>query len=241
MTGTMTGLPADPFRATDPDREVPVPPAAGEADLLYLWARLGAVEWRVRQALAAATADDPDPHDPYRGLYLTAEAVQRVLDAPRQPPLFPPRDDLNLEAFAAEVPPPGPRLTTLTGNFSLDPLDVELLLVALAPEVDPRFERLYGYLNDDVTRRHATVGLALRLCGEPVAGPGRFRLAPTAPLVTGGLVEVRNPAEPGLARVLRVPDRVVAHLLGDDVPDPSVTGLIRVVPRDGSGGVLCRP
>lgn len=236
---TTTGMPADPFRVPGADERVSAPPVGatsvtGEADLLYLWARLGVVEWRVRQALADEAADDPDPRDPYRGLYLTAEAVQRVLDSPRQPPLFPPRDDLDLEMFAAAVPPPGPRLTALIGNFGLELMDVELLLVALAPDVDPRFERLYGYLNDDVTRRRATVGLALRLCGVPAAGPGRFRLAAGAPLVAGGLVEVRNPAEPGLARALHVSDRVVAHLLGDDAPDPSVAGLIRVVPQDGA-------
>ena len=37
--------------------------------------------------------------------------------------------------------------------------------VALAPDLDRRFERLYGYLNDDVTRRRATIGLSLELCG----------------------------------------------------------------------------
>ncbi|MEU4746606.1 hypothetical protein AB0G02_39960, partial [Actinosynnema sp. NPDC023658] len=71
---TMTGLPEDPFRV-----EAPAPPVApgpdrrpsgvGEADLLYLWARLGVVEWRVRQALAAAAADDPHPPDPNPRLY----------------------------------------------------------------------------------------------------------------------------------------------------------------------------
>ncbi|WP_367129460.1 AAA family ATPase [Saccharothrix sp. HUAS TT1] len=205
--------------------------AAREADLVYLWARLGAVERRVRRAVDEALSADPDPHDPYRGLYLTDEAVRRVLDSPRRPPDLPPEDRLALERCAAAVPPPGPRLTTLADDFGLGPLDVELLLVAMAPDVDARFEQLYGYLNNDVLRRRATVDLALRLCGEPAAGPGRFRLAATAPLVAGGLVEVLEPTAPALSRVLRVPDRVVAHLLGHDVPDPVVTGLARVVPR----------
>ena len=51
--------------------------------------------------------------------------------------------------------------------FALDPLDVDLLLVALAPDLDARFERLYGYLHDDVTRRRASIGLALELVGLP--------------------------------------------------------------------------
>ncbi|MFC5058254.1 ATP-binding protein [Saccharothrix xinjiangensis] len=207
--------------------------SAREADLVHLWARLGAVERRVRLAVEARSADTA-LDDPYRGLYLTAELVQQVLDAPRQPALFPPEEEPDPDVPAASAPGRGPRLVALARDFDLTPLDVELLLVAVAPDVDARFERLYAYLNDDVTRRRATVGLALRLCGAPAAGPGRFRLAPTAPLVAGGLVEVHDRDAPALSRVLRVPDRVVAHLLGDDAPDPAVAGLARLVPPGGS-------
>ena len=39
-------------------------------------------------------------------------------------------------------------------------------MIALAPEIDLRYERLYAYLHDDVSRRHPSVDLALNLdCG----------------------------------------------------------------------------
>jgi hypothetical protein len=183
-----------------------------------LWRRLAAVEQRVREAVAVRRAADPMPDDPYRGLYLTPEAVERILDTPRQP-------DSYLEAGDPE---PGSRLGLLAERFGLAPLDVELLLVAMAPDVDARFEWLYGYLNDDVTRRRATVGLALELCGQPAAGPARFRFAS---LITGGLLEVPEPTLPALSRELRVPDRVLAHLLGGDTPEPAVARVARIVPR----------
>ena len=198
-------------------------------DLAYLWARLGAVEWRVRRAVAVRMADDPAPDDPHRGLYLTADAVRRVLDGHPEP-LPPPDADPDLDVLASMVPEPGPRLLTLARRFGLEPVDVEFLLVAMAPDVDARFERLYGYLNDDVTRRRATVGLALELCGLPAAGAGRFRFAASAPLVATGLVEVRDDGLPALSRALRLPDRVVAHLLGDDEPDPAIGATARVAP-----------
>ena len=76
------------------------------------------------------------------------------------------------EAAGADV-----RLRRLVRSFDLEPLDVELLLVALAPDLDPRFERLYGYLHDDVSRRRASIGLALELVGAGGAsGAGRARL-----------------------------------------------------------------
>lgn len=185
-----------------------------------LWERLGHVERRVRIAVALRHETDPSPDDPLRGQYLTPAGAQRVLDSRDA---FLPVPDLGPDA-----PPGRGRIAELAERFGLTGPDVDLLLVALAPDVDARFERLYGYLNDDLTRRRATIGLALELCGLPGAGPGRFRFTPSAPLVASGLVEVLDPELPLLSRVLRVPDRITAHLLGDDAVDARLHGLVRV-------------
>ncbi|MFI0466248.1 ATP-binding protein [Saccharopolyspora sp. 5N102] len=204
-------------------------------DLDYLWARLGLIERRVREVVATRRAADPQPDDPYRGLYVTPDDVDRILASPAKSWAATRDDDpaaAELDALAAAVPDPGPRLLRLAEDFSLAPLDLELLLVAMAPDVDVRFEPLYGYLNDDVTRRRPTTGLALELCGVPAAGDGRFRFASGAPLVAGGLLEVQEPERPALSRTLRVPDRVVAHLLGNDDIDPHVARLAHFAHAD---------
>ncbi|MEE1783218.1 ATP-binding protein [Streptomyces sp. SP17BM10] len=195
------------------------PPHTG-APAGHLWERLHRVEQRVRTAVHERRAVDPDPDDPYRGQYLGPEAVERIL-----------------AAFAAtgsdghddstDPPPPGSRLARLSAAFGLLPVDLDLLLVALAPDLDARFEQLYGYLNDDLTQRRPTIGLALDLCGLPAAGPGRLRFSARAPLIAGGLLEITEPERPLLSRALRVPDRVTAHLLGDDEPDDALAGLAR--------------
>jgi hypothetical protein len=189
----------------------------------HLWDRLGAVEARVREAVAARRDGDPDPDDPYRGQYLTPEAVARILDEP---------GGLGLPAQGAWEPPAGSVLDGLVRRFGLSPLDLDLLLIALAPDLDPRFERLYGYLNDDLTRRRPTVGLALELCGLGGVSSARFRLAPGAPLIAGGLVDVTEAERPPLSRVLVVPDRVTGHLLGDTRPDARLTGVLGEVRED---------
>ncbi|MGW2486291.1 ATP-binding protein [Streptomyces sp. NPDC001606] len=186
-----------------------------------LWARLRLVEERVRQAVAARRAVDPDPDDPYRGQYLSPEAVQRILDPPA---------GLGLPGHTPLPAPTGSVLGTLAARFALSPLDLDLLLVAVAPDLDARFERLYGYLNDDLTRRRPTVGLALELCGCAAASTARFRLSPAAPLIASGLLEITEPDRPVLSRTLTVPDRVTAHLLGDTHPDTRLTGVL-----DGEG------
>ncbi|MFD7425594.1 ATP-binding protein [Streptomyces sp. NPDC059818] len=183
----------------------------------HLWARIRLIEERVRQAVAARRAADPDPDDPYRGQYFTPEAITRILDDP---------GGLDVPAHEPWQPPPGSVLEGLAVRFCLSPLDLDLLLIAVAPDLDARFERFYGYLNDDLTRRRPTVGLALELCGLAGATAARFRLAPGAPLVDGGLLEVTEPERPPLSRVLAVPDRVSGHLLGNARPDARLAGVL---------------
>ncbi|MFT2019999.1 ATP-binding protein [Streptomyces sp. 796.1] len=204
----------------------------GEA-VPYLWRRLRLVEERVRVAVAARRAGDPDPDDPYLGQYLSPEAAARVLAEPA--------DRFGLPAPPAAHPPPGSVIERLAGAFGLAPIDVDLLLIAVAPDLDTRFERLYGYLNDDLTRRRPTVGLALELCGHGGASAVRFRLAAGAPLLAGGLVEVGEPERPPLSRVVSVPDRVTAHLLGHDAPDGALLPVLgEDVPDPAVDGVRVR-
>ena len=201
-----------------------------DPSLAYLLGRAGLAEDRVRLLVQERRADDPAPDDPFRGLYVSDETVDRLLDGG-------PAGSLNYDdearaatedaADEAEAAGHPIRLRDLARAAGLTDLDVELLILALLPDLDTRFERLYGYLNDDVTRRRASVGLALALAGESaMSAAARGRLELTRPLVSHGLVLVEDHDRPFLTRGLRVPDRVVAHLLGDDVPDPSLAGLL---------------
>lgn len=210
--------------------------AAGQpgASLGHLLARLGIVESRVRRAVELRRAEDPEPNDPFRGLYLSDEAVDRLLAA-GQAPLAPAPVETASQAETAHAEEAGVdlRLPRLARDFGLTPFDVEVLLVAMAPDVDVRFESLYGYLNNDVTRRRASVGLALALCGVPeAAAAARARFTAHGPLVSGGLVVIEDPERPLLSRALRVPDRVVSHLLGDDAPDPSLVDVLGSPPPE---------
>ena len=205
-----------------------------DASVRHLAARLELVEARIRVAVARRRATDPDPDDRFRGLYVSDVQVDEML-AGVQAPLLPPAPDaeatarleaVEADAVAAEAAGVDVRLSRLVRSFALEQLDVELLLVALAPDLDPRFERLYGYLHDDVSRRRASIGLALELVGAGGAsGAGRARLGPSGPLVAGGLLVVEDIDRPFHTRALRVPDRVAGHLVGDDTTDPLVAAL----------------
>jgi Winged helix domain, variant/ATPase family associated with various cellular activities (AAA) len=205
--------------------------AVADPSLKHVLRRLELVEARVRAAVARRRTTDPESDDRFRGLYISPTHVDRLL-ADRAAPAAPDpaaakaREDIEAAADAAEKEGADLRLRRLARNFRLDEIDIELLLIAMAPDVDARFERLYGYLQDDVSRRRASVGLGLELCGLPSSGAyARSRLAAGAPLVDEYLVLVEESERPVLTRSVRVPDRVTAHLLGSDMPDAVVAGL----------------
>jgi hypothetical protein len=212
----------------------------------YLQSRLEVVEARVRFLVNARRGVDPDPDDAFRGLYVSDDQVDRMLD-PAGPEAPAPwthgfvREDLEEWADRQEAEGRELRLRALCRNFGLDGWDLEILLIALAPDLDSRFERLYGYLNDDVSRRRATIGLTLELCGLSLrdnleASEVLGRVHPGAALVAGGLLLVEEPDRPLLTRPLRVPDRVIAHLLNDDRPHPSIAEFLTEHPPVSSSG-----
>ncbi|MFF0969795.1 ATP-binding protein [Streptomyces sp. NPDC003283] len=224
--------------------------AVAPADALLT--RLAALRDRVALLVGRRSADDPTADDPLRGLYLSQDAVRHLLHP--APPAAEPADAHGDGSAAPALTDGGPdspycpdgpggpggrsgpggrddRLARLAARLGLGELDTALLLVALAPDLDRSFEPLYGYLNDDVSRRRATVALALDLCGVPVhSASARARLHPGAPLSALGLLTVEEPERPFLSRSLRVPDRLVSHLLGDDTPDAALAGQLRALP-----------
>ena len=222
------------------------PAAAPEVPLL---ARLARLRERVAALVEARSADDPTAADPLRGLYLSDEAVRHHVQrgtgpGPAEPGIPEGADAADVEDAVDGTPsdgeragdaPAGPgaedRLHRLALRLGLTSFDVSVLLIAVAPDLDRGFEPLYGYLNDDVSRRRATVGLALDLCGLPTThADARGAFHRTAPLAACGLLVVEDPERPFLSRSLRVPDRVAAHLLGDDTPDAALDGYVRGLP-----------
>ncbi|HVT16396.1 MAG TPA: AAA family ATPase [Thermoanaerobaculia bacterium] len=179
--------------------------------------------------------DDPD-----------AAAVGRALaNAERQ------AAELRRELAEAGTPP---ALDLLVDMLGLSPFEREVLLLALAPEVDPGFERLYAYVQDDASHKQATPHLALSLYGGGPPGgsggsgdpgdpadpgnPGRHperradreAFQPQAPLRRLCLI-AGEPGAPGTAaaRPFRLDERMAAYLLGVNRIDERAAALLRPV------------
>ena len=136
---------------------------------------------------------------------------------------------------------PGPsgedRLAGLADVFGLDPVDVDLVTIAAAPDLDANLALAFGLLRGGQAPARASVGLALELLGLPtVSGAGRAHLGAGALARRRGLLEVSSD-EPWLLRELCLPDRVLDHLLGVDEIDPDVAPVVIVpVPIAGLDG-----
>ena len=107
------------------------------------------IDRRVMAAVERVASSDPNPADPFRGLYIS--------------------DDRALELTRGDsVSDADDRLAHVTRALGLDLLDAAVLAICAAPELNPRYGRLYAYLQDDVTRKLPSP----RLVGHLLSGDG---------------------------------------------------------------------
>ncbi len=112
-------------------------------------------------------------------------------------------------------------LFRLAQTFRLSAWEEEVLVLCLAPELDRRYERAYGYLHDDINRRQPSIELALALLGDDLAtrAAGRAALGEQATLVRAGLVLAAHEnqddgASARLSQSIRLDSRISDVLLG---------------------------
>lgn len=127
-------------------------------------------------------------------------------------------------------------LPLLAERLGLSDFETDALLVCLASELRRRYDRVYAYLQDDVTRLRPSVDLVLDLLcdGEAERWAARAWLAPTARLFEAGILQpVDDPQSPsgssGLARMLRLDPRILHFLLGHGGTDARLDGRVRLL------------
>lgn len=214
---------------------------------------LALLDIRIRE-MAALAEKGRGKEEPFRGLAISPSEVEALF---RRPP-GPPRAWGKREAGSA------PRIKALKGRiedrksgarpangdlrlerlarlFDLTRRDVEILLIALAPEVDPRYETFYAFLQDDVTRKFPSVDLALNLLSSSLDDKIRLRrrFEPGAPLMKKRLLSLHGdgpgPHPPLLRRHIKIDDRVASYLLGSDEMD---SRLFHCAVMEGPGAPL---
>lgn len=131
-------------------------------------------------------------------------------------------------------------LIQLARTFKLSPFETQAVVICLAPELNRKYDRLYAYLQDDITRKKPSVDLVLTLlCSNKGDRPSphpsarwqaRAYFAETAPLFHSGMLRpIDDPQSPSgasdLGRFLRLDERILSYLLGNYQIDGRLTNL----------------
>jgi AAA+ superfamily predicted ATPase len=203
-----------------------------------LLAALAYVDLRIRWAVLRARAHGLNPDDEFRGLYISETQVDALLACDLGDSLWPApngqmaelaqwpallaeaRHRWQARTAAGRAAGCEMRLDELVTAFALSPAEVDAFLISLAPELDPRYERLFAYLQDDVTKKRPAVDLVLNLLTDSFDEKLHLRrlfyddgrLLQSRLLVLFADGGAREPTL--LAHYLRPASRVVEHLLG---------------------------
>lgn len=134
----------------------------------------------------------------------------------------------------------------LARQFQLSPLEADILLLLLATEVDGELLQACACLHDDPARRWLTPGLLWRLLAlDPAAPEARAPFAPGRPFLQRRLVlapaQINNYPVPLLERPLKLDDRLVAYLLGEETLDPTLAGAVALLPAGETDGLPAVP
>lgn len=119
-----------------------------------------------------------------------------------------------IESEAREALADDPLWRHVSQEFSLSDFEQDALLLALAPELHPKYETLYAYLNNDVTRKFPTVDLALRLFSDGQDERIRQALSPSGQLLAAHLLEFDEDSRLSLGSCFNIAPALSHHLLG---------------------------
>lgn len=178
-----------------------------------------------------ANETDLDTHS-FPGLTISKSELARLLE--REPgtaaftgddvlfdePLLDPSDNSNSE------------LMLLAREYDLSSFDVDVILIALATEVDRSYEKVFGYLQDDITCKRPTVDLALNLLCPSTRDRqiGLTHFLPDGPLIRHKLLQ--PDPEHGrsiLARELRLDQSIINLLLGVKALDSRLADFCQLI------------
>ena len=204
-----------------------------------------------RALLVARRSDSAQTADEFRGLVISEPEIDALVQAPdffgerwrRQDAV---RDELaaidqKLENMGRDIDARRKlseearqwlALPALARRFNLSPAEVDVLLLTIAVELEPHYETLYAYLQNDVTRKHPSINLALNLIcrSEREKLDARILFAPSAALFANRLLEMATEPHdrdaPLLRKFLKIDEAIIAFLLDQPPTTAGVAALI---------------
>ena len=117
-------------------------------------------------------------------------------------------------------------LYQLSCFFHLTSFELDIILICLAPEVDIKYEKLYAYLHDDITKKNPSVQLIMDILCNTIEERNNARVyfPPQSPLIHYHLIRVDEDSQQKsfLSRYLQIDDRIVNFLLEYNIVDSHI-------------------
>jgi hypothetical protein len=167
--------------------------------------------------------------DPFRGLYIEESDV-RLLFTDATPAL-------RQHGPLAE----GSNFAGLASIYGLTARDLDVLLIALAPELDSRYERIYAYLQDDVSRKRPSIELIISLLiDSSLATASAYEwFGGSNALRRYEIIRVSDDSVPMARREVSVHPRIAAYLCGIDEIDDELSSFCRPIRPEAFRTTLC--
>ncbi|MBE0479550.1 MAG: hypothetical protein IBX68_01070, partial [Dehalococcoidia bacterium] len=219
-----------------------------KSSLQHLMAELERVDLRLRLRVHRIRQKNGQRgEDEFRGLYISEDDLDSLMaDGVATRDTAAPEDDPSLVLAQGRLEKEVARrkrgsaangvrlrLSELADKFSLNPFEVDTLLICLLPEVDIKYEKLFAYLHDDITRKRPSVDLVLQCLLESLDArlAARDAFMPGAPLTANSLVRIEEDSASRslLARTLQIDDRVAGFLLESDRVDGRLSACARLI------------
>ena len=216
-------------------------------DIEYLLDELHRIDLMISFYIKKYRLDHQEYMDDFRGLYISEDEVNAILQTPLCEMRSDPYSDSELEhieTITREIHKKKNnsikkgkelRLHMLSDLFNLQPFEVDVLLICLAPELDLRYEKLYSYLQNDVTKKWPQVDLAINLLIHSIEEriKGREYFSPEAPLIKNRLIHLTGNVPDDhsslLSKFIKVDERIINYLMGVDEVDPRIRNFSTVL------------
>ena len=118
-------------------------------------------------------------NDKFRGLFISEQEINSILKDVNPESISEQEDSVNIEHLDNKITSLEEAINEKVKNsltdgvyislphlsrlFNLTRFEEEVLIICLAPELDKKYEKLYAYLNDDVSQKKPTIDLIFQL------------------------------------------------------------------------------
>ncbi len=220
----------------------------------YLMDLLGLLDLRLLKAVVIFQKKGREDTEGVRGLFISPEEVMSLLgpggaDYSGDPDIEVLNDRIretasnidlklsNSEDIVTYFP-----LSRLARTFGLVMYELQVLILALAPEIDRKYEKIYAFLNDDMSRKLPTISLAIDVLSNKTSdnmSAWRF-FSPQSPLIYFKLIHYVDDHNTNVSSNcrFRLDERIKRYFSGDNGFPASIVHIAKAVypVQAGAGG-----